>query len=506
MSASIPYPLYRIELPEGLMARCVEVAPRLLREAGFQVGNARFLSRIAGKPGIRVEGGRVIFEPALVREYIERFLERKAAEADLDAGYRGTFLDNLMDDQAGDATARAPVAQADEWRVTTEGFSMVTLDLETEELREATCQDLRDYIKLANAFGIGGSYMVMPQDLPPLMRALACFKICFETSESIRPYDYQQPEQLPYLYEMHQAMGQPMDICITVPTTLAVDPKDLDIVLDYYDAWKQHRDIRFRVLDYPMVGITKPVTVPGCAAMCFTETLALHILFHLLDPEFDLAISLEGGQPTDLRHACWAFGSPRRHLFRYLGSLILPNLLGRKPASYICPPVLLETASPAADAQAALEKMASGLLGALQGCRQFGYAGVLCVDDVYSPAQFIIDLEIVNYIRETVDAFDPHPDIIETEGLYEECLEVARGGETFLSHPNTARRLRNVMPSSELLVREKLRSWMAHRRLLKDRARDIARERITAFEPFRLPEEKQRALDGIYARAERELR
>lgn len=482
MPPEYPYPTYRIALPEGLIGRCIDLAPRLLHEAGFAVNNERFLDRLRGKAGIRIDGGRVFFEPALVGETIDRFIETKRKEAATE----------------NPETVATPVQ---EWRVTTAGFSMMTIDLETEELREATCADLRSYIKLANSFGVGGSYMVMPQDLPPVLQALACFKICFEMSETIRPYDYQQPEQLPFLYEMHHVVGRPMDLCITIPTTLTVDPKDLDIFLDYYDAWKRNRDIRFRILNYPMTAITKPVTIPGCLTMCFCETLAVHILLHLLDPELDLDISLEGGQPTDLRNACWAFGSPRKHLYRYLNTRIVPNLLRRPVGRYACPPVLLETASAAVDEQAALEKMATGLLAALQGCREFGYAGVLCVDDVYSGAQFVIDLEIVDYIRETVEAFNPHPDILNTEGLYEECLTVARGEDLFISHPHTVDRYRNIIPSSKLLVREKLRSWMQHRRGLKDRARAIARERIRAFQPFALAEDQQRALDRIYANA-----
>ena len=40
---------------------------------------------------------------------------------------------------------------------------------------------------------------------------------------------------------------------------------------------------------------------------------------------------------------------------------------------------------------------------------------------------------------------------------------------------------------------------------MKDRARDEALERIRTFEPRRLPEDMQAALDAIYARAEAAL-
>ena len=167
--------------------------------------------------------------------------------------------------------------------------------------------------------------------------------------------------------------------------------------------------------------------------------------------------------------------------------------------------MLRATSSAAVDEQAAMEKMACGLLGAMQGARSFGYAGVLCVDDLYSGVQLVIDIEMVSYIRETIEAFDPHPDIINMEGLYEECRDVALGLDTFISHPNTVKRFRNVMPSAERIVREKLNSWLHHCTTLKDRAREEARERIRTFEPYELADEKQRELDRIYARAWAEL-
>ncbi|MFQ5502919.1 MAG: trimethylamine methyltransferase family protein [Phycisphaerae bacterium] len=465
------------------MARCVDMAPGLLNEVGFLVGNDRFLAHLEAKPALRIDSGRVFFDKDLTQEYIDAFIAKATA---------------ALDD-------RKPVTIPDAWSAGTAGYSMMTIDVATEQLREATCQDLRDMISLANASGIGGSYMVMPQDVPPLMRTIACFKICYESSDTIRPYDYQQPEQLPFLYDMHQVMERTMDITITIPAAFSIDAKDLDIFLDYYPMWKKHGDIRFRTLDYPMLGITKPITVPGCAAVCFAETLAVHILFNLFDPEIDMSISVSGGHPTDMRNTCWAFGSPRYHLFRYLNEMILPNLCGQKPAQYICSGVRLETASPAIDEQAAMEKMATGLLAAMQGARSFGYAGVLCVDDVYSGTQFIIDLEIIEYIRETIEAFDPHPDIINTNGLYEECKQAATGSDTFISSINTATRFRHILPSSDLMVREKVRSWLGHQKLLKDRAREIALDRIRNAEPFHLPDDKQKELNTIYARAETAL-
>jgi trimethylamine:corrinoid methyltransferase-like protein len=127
--------------------------------------------------------------------------------------------------------------------------------------------------------------------------------------------------------------------------------------------------------------------------------------------------------------------------------------------------------------------------------------------DLFSGVQFVIDVEICNYIKELVEAFNPHPDIIAMDDdMYDSLKAVCMGEDEFISSYDTVSKFRNIMPSSKLLVHEKLRSWLQHHKVLKDRAREEAKERIRAFQPtFHLPDDKQKALDDIYARAEKEL-
>jgi len=157
------------------------------------------------------------------------------------------------------------------------------------------------------------------------------------------------------------------------------------------------------------------------------------------------------------------------------------------------------------DEQAALEKMGIAMVAALQGARNFGGLGNLCVDDLFSGVQFVIDVEIVDYVREAVQSFNPHPDIVSMDGIFELLRDVSLGEEFFLAHPDTAAKFRNISPSSDLLHREKLRSWLGHKKLLKDRAREECLKRIGNQPQFSLPSEKQKALDEIYRRAEEEL-
>ena len=78
MNPKIDYPQYQIELPEGIMQACVDMAPKLLSKAGFNVGNDRFLSALKGKAGIRIDGPRVYFDEKLVNKYVDKYINIKS--------------------------------------------------------------------------------------------------------------------------------------------------------------------------------------------------------------------------------------------------------------------------------------------------------------------------------------------------------------------------------------------------------------------------------------------
>jgi trimethylamine:corrinoid methyltransferase-like protein len=239
--------------------------------------------------------------------------------------------------------------------------------------------------------------------------------------------------------------------------------------------------------------------------MNLADTLAVSMLLNAYDEAIDVSPAGQVGLPVDFRSACWAWGSPRKHLYDWLRARVLPVLCGVEMPRYAVSSTLLETSSSAIDFQAGMEKLCTCLMGARQGCRHFGGLGHLCVDDLYSPAQFVIDVEIVRYVRELIESFTPHADVFSTEGLYELCRACALGEDEFISHPDTVMKIRSILPSEGLIRREKLPSWLAHGRLLVDRAREEAIERMRRPLQFRLPDDKQRELDRIYAAAEAAL-
>lgn len=479
------YPKYCGDFRRETLLDGCQIAARLVAEEGIAVHHDAFLDAVRGRPGVTVSAQRVRFDRRRVQAELDAWLD--ATRAQLEAGKK--------------ATAGPPPA----WQVSAGGVSMNVRDAETDAVRAATTEDLRAGIRLAESYGIGGIYPVAPQDLPPLMRAVACFKICYESSELVWPYDYLDIRQTPFLYDMHQLMGQPFTVTLVVPQPLRIDENDLEVFLRFHERWQAGADIRFQVLDYAMLGISKPISAVGCFTMNLANTLAMRMLFKAFDPAIELGLRGQVGHPVDFRAACWAWGHPRRHIYHWLAARALPVLCGVEVNAYRLSGALLESSSCAADLQTGMERMASCLLPALQGARHFTGAGNLCVDDLYSPVQLVLDVEIVRYVRETLEAFTPHPDTFEITGLYELCRDCARGDALFLAHPDTAAKARTLLPSEGLIRREKLGAWEAHGTLLKDRARTEALERMRKPLEFRLPADKQKELDRIYQRAEQTL-
>ena len=165
----------------------------------------------------------------------------------------------------------------------------------------------------------------------------------------------------------------------------------------------------------------------------------------------------------------------------------------------------MSSSSCAVDARAGMEKMGTSLVAAMQGARSFGGAGNLAVDDLFSGVQLAVDVEIFEYIKELIESFSPHPDILTTENLYEVLHDVATGKEEFYSHMDTATKVRNLLPVSKRRPSEKLRSWMMHEQNMKDRIRDECLQRIRDQEPFVLEEDKRKDLEKIYNDAEKKL-
>ena len=478
-------PEYRVDLTPEKMAICRDLGQRLLEEIGITVKHEKFVAGLKGKDGLTFDGDRIRIGRKLSDGYIDEYIEQQRKE--------------LAD--GGPPAADRP------WSLSCGGFSMAVLDPETDKPRPATSRDLRDCIRLVRSVGIGGSYPCIPQDVPPNLRALNCFRICHEEADNISMWEYYDSRAAPYVYEMSRVVDQKFIFIINVPGTLTLSDEDIDVLMTYYPAFKKDPDrfAWYAVADYPMLGVSKPITSTGSIAHLVAHCFGTHILLHQFDPALRIPFGLSPGMPVDLQNMCWAFGSPRTHLYAYLSHLVLPAFCGVEPRTHVAAAAAFRSSSCAPDFRAGMEKMASALMAAMQGARSFGNAGSLCVDDLFSGVQLLLDVELFEYIKELMESFHPHPDILTTEGLWDVLGDVGTGEDEYYSHPDTATKIRDLLPVSPRRPHEKLRAWMAHGKNMIDRVREEVKDRIRAAEPYQCDEGVRKELDKIYRRAEREI-
>lgn len=479
------WPEYNIAWTQDTIRACLDIARRMMNEVGLKVEHDQFASQVATHDGVRRQGDRLFLDPDLYDSYMQEYI-----------------------DQQKDRLGGASSGNVDQpWTIRCGGYSIAVRDIDTDQVREATSSDLRELIRLCHSLDIGGGYPCTPQDVPPLMRPLACFKICWQESDRIRPFDYLDRRQLPYLHDMYRVMDKPLIINVNIPEPMTVSHEDIQTVLDYYPTWKQDPSqiSWYSLCDYAMLGITKPITAAGCAATYLAQSFGAYMLFRLYDDQLHIVPRLSAGMPVDLQQMNWAFGSPRQHLYDYLNTGILAALCGVPRSSHKSASAFMSTGSCAVDARAGMEKMSTSLVAALQGARSFAGAGNLAVDDLFSGVQLLLDVEIFNYVRELVESFNPSPDIMTTDGLFDLLREVGLGKDEFYSHPDTATKIRTLLPVSPRRPHEKLRAWMMHTRNMHDILRDECRQRINDQPTFQLDDDRHRALDDIYNRAQKDL-
>ena len=481
------YPQYEIDFDQRAMEMIVDMTERLLVETGMDVPCEKFLERIKGRKGYTLRGGRVFFDRDLVKTHIEEQILKQAER-------RGKS-----------ATTAAP--SPSEWHINSGGYSLDVIDLDTDEIRPATVKDLAELTRLADSYGMSGSNVVQPQDVRPMMRDIASCRGSFENGRNFITNCHSHPDQTPYLIDMFNVVDKPFPVLIITAPPLHMAPENLEEFLYVYDNHREDIERKRIIISqkiYNSPGIGGPITVAGNMALSFAESLGAHILFDLFDERIDLPVNAGNTGPTDMRYANYAFGSPRTHLFAYLGSRWMDCLAGVSGGSYQPGSAALWTSSSRMDEQAGLEKMACGLTAALQGARSFVGAGNLCVDDLIGGAQMVLDVEMMNYIRELVESFNPDKIIASMDGVHEAILDVVNGNDIFLSHETTAGAFRRITPSSDIFHREKLRSWLSHRTTARDRARAVAKERIAKHD-FRLTDGQLQELERIYTRADKGL-
>lgn len=457
---------------EDQIAGMCESAIALLTSTGLRVRHEKLLD-LAAKAGFRVVEGRVFPEDSPVR----RFLEECRTS---DRGHR-----------------RSEGGQEAPFRLRTCQYATHVHDLDTDTIVPYTTERLIEAAKVVDVLGdegVVGQIPGCPGDVADLLQPILQYRLQAQhMRQGRRPIDAKWPRSLPYVMAMAEALDHPIrSLPVYVVSPLTIGSECVDSVLAVLGKLE-----RLHVGNMPSVGATVPIGLANAFALGIAECAGAAFLLQAI---IELPVSWSvSAMAFDLRGMAMSFGGPEHRLFCWAAEEVNAFCHGRElraPGGWSA----LRTQAKLPGPQAAADKMAGAIMAAVLGTRDLDGLGSLSLDEVFSAEQAIFDCEIRDFVERFAAGVDVHfdPELLQAE------LPQALGAG-FLSTDSTLSTYQDVYWLPRLSERRSLAGWLAADRPdLRDRAKALARDCIARHD-YRLADDLERELDGIYADAEKDL-
>lgn len=197
----------------------------------------------------------------------------------------------------------------------------------------------------------------------------------------------------------------------------------------------------------PMAGVSGPVTLAGSAAVGNAEILAGIVVNQLLEPGRPCIYNLGLAHIFDMRAAVAVTGGPENHILADISAQ-----MGRFYNIPSCSWVSTESKRP--DEQAALEKSIGYYSHIQSGVSLIWGIGQLESELTFSPAQAVIDNEIITYARRRLRGAEITPETLAVDVV----REVGIAGD-FLSHEHTLSHFRTEFFEPQILCRRRHDDW-----------------------------------------------
>jgi trimethylamine:corrinoid methyltransferase-like protein len=446
--------------PPSELEAILEDALRLLEQIGVACTHPETLRRLRALPGISHRDGRLHFAVGPTREHVARQRHTGPAEPD-------------------------------DRRLTMGGCwaGLAYCDPETGDVRPSTTDEAIAMARLWESRGYGGVSPVQPGDVPPRLVTVTCERIgLLHSSHLGGSMTVTDPEEVRYLIAMNLAAGRRYSLVEQVPISpLRFDDLGLETAVQFLD----NPDVEVHITSsIPMAGATCPLDPHSAMVQSVAEAIAHDLLCQALGlGPGGLGLRVE---PFDFQYSFIVFGSPEWCLYRALVLQMQEFLTGHPSRGG-----MFRSVAKRPDEQAAAERTASVLWQALLGVRSFGAVGQLSVDEIFSPQQAVIDLDILAYVQRLITGLDLTPAVADPVALI--AQGVAEG--SFIGVEDTVRRFRDFYSFPELFRHWNMGRWRSEGMpWLLQEAWQRAQEEIAAC-TFALPEDRAREVERLHAEA-----
>lgn len=447
-------------------ARIREGAIRLLGEVGMAVPSPTVVRRLQ-TAGVRIEGGRAFFRP----EAVEAFIDRRRQEA-----------------------VPEPVEQP--LRLDAGSHCLYEFCPEQQRVQPLTMASLERWTRLVGALRARGTLASAfcpgtPSDVPPHLAPLWQQFIGARFLADPPIYAY-SPAYAPHASAMAEVLGRELSVGVHPISPLVLGGDELELALRLLD---EGRIRTTGVAPMPVMGITAPLDWVAAWAQALAEAVGTGLALEAAGME--RVWVLAALYVADLRSGAFVFGSPEHALITLAEAKVNRELLGnaRRGAKAI------DTTAKEPGPQAAIEKTAHTLAALLGGYRSLNCVASLAIDEIFSPEQLFIDLDIVAHCERIARGVEGRFGEGDVVALVQEGIDV----QQYLTAEATLDRFRAFYQVSSTFDRRSTGSWLTGPGTELERARDLAQEAIEGYS-YELDQDRQRALTEIIARADDSLR
>ncbi len=391
------------------------------------------------------------------------------------------------------------ICGGDKLYYTSAGQSPWIRDLETRERRLATSQDLIQCTQYVEATDEIAEYaaMVLPTDVPPILRGLKSLQIVLQNSTKHFLTGTIDWDVLPFMKAMLEAAFGDLSKFKERPLfSLVVEPlsplRNNGTQVDMTLAWAPYK-IPISMGAMPLAGATSPATLAGTVLLCNAEFLGNTVLYQLAQPGWPIQWSPMPAT-LDMRTGRTALGPE---------AALMSVAMIEMARYYDIPSTALDIC--AVDAkdigfQSGMETVFMGLISALAG-----------VNNIWGPADLdgytMVDLAHVYLSLESVRQINRlrMGMIIDEEHFLIEAIEEMGFRGEYLSHPSTKKYFRQEHLLPDIFPRESYEAWRARGQREEERAIERVKEILKGLESVPLQDEVERELDRILLQAENVL-
>jgi hypothetical protein len=428
--------------------------------------------------GGRPSGNRVVFSRGEVDDYLRRWRER-----------------NGLHGPGGPRDDPWPYSRDTALGLAVMPYSHTYLDPFTDRHVPLTAVRLKDGARFLGTFHearVDATVPGHPADVAPPLQPLLQYKLGAQYNPAGGGYGWTgPPASAEYLFCMAEVMGRPITAAVVyVFSPLRLGGAELETAVACRDRLRA-----VHVANMGSCGGSLPLLPKTALVLSWAEAIAGAMC---VEAATGLPANWHGGlDPFDLRAQTIPFGAPEQVLLYRLTREADGWLCGGRPVGGSVP---LLTMAKRPGAQAALEKTAAGTFAIAHGCIGLGAGGSLSADEVFSPAQLVLDCELRDWLIRAARGLD-HP-----ADRLEDAVATIREGVaagSFAMLDGTLDHYREVWWFPRHLRREMLSAWEALGS--PDAAETARREACERLEgaTWVLPEPRFSRLEDLYDEARR---